>query len=54
MNIKETREALINLGFGPEIVGDFIKHEINERKENEKKNLLDRMTVTMGDLDDID
>lgn len=54
MNVKRTREALINMGFGPEIAGDIIKHKLNERKENEKKNLLDSMTVTLGGLDGID
>jgi len=54
MNVKETQEALIKLGFEPEFAGDLIKHEINERKENEKKDLLDSMTVTLGDLDVID
>lgn len=46
MNVKETREALIALGFVPGIAEEFIRNEIDERKENAKNELLRTMTVT--------
>lgn len=52
MNVEETQEALISLGYSPDISDAFICNEINQRKEEEKNRLLRMMFATSRDIDD--